>query len=277
MTLHSLDTGLFKLDGGAMFGVVPRVMWEKLVPPDARNLCTWAMRCLLIADGDRLTLVDTGIGTKQDPKFFAHYDLHGDVSLLGSLAKLGAGPEDITDVFLTHLHFDHVGGAVQRDGDQLYPTFPRATYWSNRRHWQWATEPNAREKASFLTENIQPILASGQLQFVEDGGLPSSIAEVIHVDGHTDQMMLPVMRYKGRTLVYCADLLPSHAHLPLPYVMGYDTRPLLTLTEKAAFLDRAAAEDWILVFEHDAQQEACTVQRTDKGVRVGEFVRIGEL
>lgn len=277
MTIHSIDTGFFKLDGGAMFGVVPRVIWESLVPPDARNLCTWAMRCLLIADGDRLTLVDTGIGTKQDPKFFAHYDLHGDASLQGSLEKLGVGLADITDVFLTHLHFDHCGGAVRREGEKLLPTFPQATYWSNRRHWLWATEPNAREKASFLKENILPIQESGQLRFVEDGGLPPAIHDVFLADGHTDQMMLPLVRYRGRTLAYCADLLPSHAHLPLPYVMGYDTRPLLTLTEKAAFLDRAAAEDWILVFEHDAQQEACTVKRTDRGVRPGEFVRVAEL
>ena len=278
MTVHSIETGFFKLDGGAMFGVVPRVIWEKLVPPDPRNLCTWAMRCLLIDDGaGRLTLVDTGIGTKQDPKFFAHYDLHGDASLQGSLEKLGVGLSDITDVFLTHLHFDHCGGAVRRAGDKLVPTFPRATYWSNRRHWQWATEPNAREKASFLKENIEPIEASGQLRFVEDGGLSPAISEVFFADGHTDQMMLPLVKYKGRTLAYCADLLASHAHLPIAYVMGYDTRPLLTLNEKAAFLDRAAAEDWILVFEHDAQQEACTVQRTEKGVRPAEFVKLAEL
>ena len=277
MTVHSIDTGLFKLDGGAMFGVVPRVLWEKLVPPDARNLCTWAMRCMLIADGDRLTLVDTGIGTKQDPRFFAHYDLHGNASLHGSLEKLGVGLNDITDVFLTHLHFDHVGGAVVRDGEALRPTFPNATYWSNRRHWLWATEPNAREKASFLKENILPIQESGQLRYVEDGGLPAAIHDVFYADGHTDHMMLPLVKYKGHTLVYCADLLPSHAHLPVPYVMGYDTRPLLTLDEKTAFLDRAAAENWVLVFEHDAQQEACTVQRTEKGVRPAEFVRLAEL
>ncbi len=277
MTIHSIDTGLFKLDGGAMFGVVPRVIWEKLVPPDNRNLCTWAMRCLLIEDAGRLTLVDTGIGTKQDPKFFAHYDLHGAATLQSSLETLGVGLADITDVFLTHLHFDHVGGAVLRDGDALRPTFPNATYWSNRRHWQWATVPNAREKASFLKENILPLEESGQLKFVEDGGLPASIHEIISVDGHTDQMMLPLVHYKGQKLVFCADLLPSHAHLPIPYVMGYDTRPLLTLDEKTAFLNRAAAENWILVFEHDAQQEACTVQRTDRGVRPADFVRIADL
>lgn len=278
MTIHSIDTGLFKLDGGAMFGVVPRVLWEKLVPPDSRNLCTWAMRCLLLDDGaGRLTLVDTGIGTKQDAKFFAHYDLHGDATLQGSLARLGVGLADITDVFLTHLHFDHCGGAVRCDGDRLLPTFPRAAYWSNRRHWQWATEPNAREKASFLRENILPLQESGQLRFVEDGSLPPGIADIFYADGHTDQMMLPLVRYNGRTLAYCADLLPSHTHLPIPYVMGYDTRPLLTLDEKTAFLDRAAAENWVLVFEHDAQHEACTVVRTEKGVRVGEFVRLSEL
>jgi glyoxylase-like metal-dependent hydrolase (beta-lactamase superfamily II) len=277
MTLHSIDTGLFKLDGGAMFGVVPRVMWEKLVPPDSRNLCTWAMRCLLIEDAGRLTLVDTGIGTKQDPKFFAHYDLHGDATLQSSLEQLGVGLADITDVLLTHMHFDHVGGAVSRVGEDLRPTFPNATYWSNRRHWQWATVPNAREKASFLKENILPLEESGQLKFVEDGGVPASIHEIITVDGHTDQMMLPLVHYKGHKLVFCADLLPSHAHLPIPYVMGYDTRPLLTLDEKAAFLDRAAAENWILVFEHDAQQEACFVQRTDRGVRPADFLRIADL
>lgn len=277
MTVHTIDTGLFKLDGGAMFGVVPRVIWEKLVPPDGRNLCTWAMRCLLIEDAGRLTLVDTGIGTKQDPKFFAHYDLHGEGSLQGSLEKRGVGLDDITDVFLTHLHFDHVGGAVTREGEKLRPTFPNATYWSNRRHWAWATVPNAREKASFLKENILPLEESGQLRFAEDGGLPPAVSDIFYADGHTDQMMLPIVPYKGHQLVFCADLLPSHAHLPLPYVMGYDTRPLLTLDEKARFLERAAAESWILVFEHDARHEACTVQRTDKGIRPAEFVRLSEL
>ncbi|HRH70216.1 MAG TPA: MBL fold metallo-hydrolase [Flavobacteriales bacterium] len=280
MTLHPIDTGFFKLDGGAMFGVVPKTLWSKSHPPDANNLCTWAMRCLLVEHGDRLILIDNGIGDKQDAKFFGHYDLHGDATLVGSLNKHGFSPDEITDVFLTHLHFDHCGGSIRRKGEGFEPAFRNATYWSNKFHWEWATKPNPREKASFLSENILPIEASGQLRHIEfdrAGQQQNPVArnvfpdlDVLLVNGHTDAMMIPHIRYKGRTVVFMADLLPSIHHLPLPWVMGYDTRPLLTMTEKKSFLDRAADEDYVLFFEHDAHNECCTVQRTEKGVRLKE-------
>jgi glyoxylase-like metal-dependent hydrolase (beta-lactamase superfamily II) len=228
MKLHTINTGFFKLDGGAMFGVVPKAIWQKTNPADANNLCTWAMRCLLIEDGNKLTLVDTGIGNKQDEKFFSYYYLHGDDSLDKSLANLGFNSADITDVFLTHLHFDHAGGAVIRDGEKLNPAFKNATYWSNKKHWQWAVEPNVREKASFLKENILPIYESGQLKFIDEQEnlewQPN--INISFAYGHTDSMMLPKISYKGRTIVYMADLLPSVGHLPLPYVMAYDMFPL---------------------------------------------------
>jgi glyoxylase-like metal-dependent hydrolase (beta-lactamase superfamily II) len=282
MKIHALDTGLFKLDGGAMFGVVPRSMWQKLVPPDANNMCTWAMRCLLIEDGGRLVLVDNGIGEKQDEKFRGHFYLHGDDTLEKSLRKLGFTSADITDVFLTHLHFDHCGGSVVRRPDgALQTAFANATYWSNAAHWDWATHPNAREKASFLAENIRPIQDSGQLRFIDPSqGVPAALpqfSELIFADGHTEKMMVPVVQYKGRTLAYMADLLPSTAHIPLPYVMSYDVRPLVTLGEKEAVLRRAAEENWVLLLEHDAAHEACTVQLTDKGVRLADTLRISDL
>ncbi|MET4106103.1 MBL fold metallo-hydrolase [Hymenobacter sp. UYP22] len=280
MTVHTLDTGLFKLDGGAMFGVVPKSMWQKLVPADDNNMCTWALRCLLIEDGNRLTLVDTGIGSKQDEKFRGHFYLHGADTLENSLRQRGFTSADVTDVFLTHLHFDHVGGAVVRTpDDKLQLAFPRATYWSNQAHWDWATAPNPREKASFLQENIRPIQESGHLQFV-DGGVPAGLPgfqEIVLVDGHTEKMMLPVLPYKGRTLAFVADLIPSAAHVPLPYVMGYDMRPLMTMQEKESLLQRAAAENWVLVLEHDAQTECITVQNTEKGIRVAERFQLSEL
>jgi glyoxylase-like metal-dependent hydrolase (beta-lactamase superfamily II) len=274
MQLYSIDTGFFKLDGGAMFGVVPKTMWNKLVPSDENNLCTWAMRCLLVQDGNRLVLIDNGIGDKQDAKFFGHYHLHGDATLESSLAKHGFHKDDITDVWLTHLHFDHCGGSIRRDGEKLVPAFKNARYWSNERHWHWATKPNDREKASFLKENILPIQESGQLQFIpveegthaqESGITPNLKVRFMH--GHTDAMMLPQLDYKGRTLVYMADLLPSVAHLPIPYVMAYDTRPLQTMVEKKAFLQEAAEKDLIFFFEHDAVNECCSLQLTEKGVR----------
>ncbi len=281
MKIHSLDTGLFKLDGGAMFGVVPRSMWQKVNPPDANNMCTWAMRCLLIEDGNQLTLIDNGIGDKQDEKFRGHFYLHGDDTLEKSLRQLGFTSADVTDVFLTHLHFDHCGGSVVRRPDgALQTAFANATYWSNAAHWDWAIQPNAREKASFLAENILPIQESGQLRFVDPAagvpvGLPFS--ELIFADGHTEKMMVPLMQYKGRTLAYMADLLPSVGHLPLPWVMSYDVRPLVTLGEKEAVLRRAAQENWVLLLEHDATHEACTVQLTDRGVRLGDTLRISDL
>ncbi|MBC5773480.1 MBL fold metallo-hydrolase [Pontibacter sp. KCTC 32443] len=280
MKLHVIDTGFFKLDGGAMFGVVPKTIWQRSNPADENNLCTWAMRCLLIEDGDRLILIDNGIGDKQDAKFFSYYYLHGDASLQKSLKAAGFAPEDVTDMFLTHLHFDHCGGGVKyKNGDRsLELVFPNATYWSNAEHWKWATEPNAREKASFLKENILPMQESGHLRFI-DPSQPSPIQqfEIIYMNGHTDKMMLPVINYKGQKLVYMADLLPSVGHIPLPYVMGYDTRPLLTLEEKALFLNKAAEENYILFFEHDAINECCTVEQTEKGVRLKETFRFSEL
>jgi glyoxylase-like metal-dependent hydrolase (beta-lactamase superfamily II) len=279
MNLHVIHTGFFKLDGGAMFGVVPKVIWQKTNPADENNLCTWAMRCLLVEEGNRLMLIDTGIGNKQDEKFLRHYFLHGGASLEESLRQVGFSTAQVTDVFLTHLHFDHCGGALSRDSsgrEQL--TFPNATYWSNQDHWQWATQPNAREKASFLKENIRPIAESGHLSFTDPGiSSPLENMEILYFDGHTDKMMAPVLPYKGHSVVYVADLLPSIGHLPLPYVMGYDTRPLLTLVEKEAFLNRAADENLVLFFEHDPVNECCTVKHTEKGVRVNEIFRLQDL
>lgn len=278
MKLYTVSSGYFKLDGGAMFGVVPKTMWNKLNPADENNLCNWALRCLLIEDGNRLILVDNGCGNKQDAKFFSHYYLHGD-TLETSLEKLGFHKDDITDVFLTHLHFDHCGGSITRDGDKLIPAFKNAVYHSNTDHWQWATVPNDREKASFLKENILPIKESGQLQFIQapdkgfapNGQLSSTTftdnISVRFTNGHTDKMMLPQIRYKGRTIVYMADLLPSAGHIPLPYVMAYDMFPLTTLQEKKTFLQEAVENDYILYFEHDPVNECCTVQLTEKGIR----------
>ncbi|MGQ7855399.1 MBL fold metallo-hydrolase [Pedobacter sp. WC2501] len=279
MKLHTINTGLFKLDGGAMFGVVPKTIWQKTNPADANNLCTWAMRCLLIEEGNQLILVDTGIGNKQDEKFFSHYYLHGDDSMEKSLAHLGFNTTDITDVFLTHLHFDHVGGAIVRENEKLIPAFKNAHYWSNEKHWQWAVEPNAREKASFLKENILPIQESGQLKFVaeEENTEWQKDINISFAYGHTDAMMLPKINYKGKTIVYMADLLPSVGHLPLPYVMAYDMFPLKTLTEKQAFLEEAVNNNYILYLEHDPINECCTLQRTEKGIRVAETFNLSDI
>lgn len=283
MKIHVIETGLFKLDGGAMFGVVPKTLWQKTNPSDDNNMCTWALRCLLIEDGKRLMLVDTGIGDKQSEKFFSHYHLQGNDSLIGSIRKAGFHEDDITDVMLTHLHFDHCGGAIawntQKDGYR--PVFKHALYWSNAAHWQWATEPNAREKASFLAENILPIQESGQLKFVERTGSFSKEVfpniDLLFVDGHTDSMMIPHIKYKGKTVVFMADLLPSVGHIPLPYVMGYDTRPLITLEEKGTFLHTAATENFVLFLEHDSVNECCTLQHTEKGVRLAETFAFSSL
>ena len=286
MNLYAIDTGYFKLDGGAMFGVVPKVMWNKLNPAAENNLCSWAMRCLLIEDGNRLILIDNGIGDKQDAKFLGHYHLHGDATLDKSLAKHGFSKDDITDVFLTHLHFDHCGGSVKREGDQLVPAFKNATFWSNEAHWAWATKPNDREKASFLKENILPIEESGQLKFILPGEtqfhqLASSVftdeIKIRFVNGHTESMMLPQISYKGKTIVYMADLLPAAAHIPIPYVMAYDMFPLTTLNEKKSFLTEAVENDYILFFEHDPQIECCTLQQTEKGIRMKESFRLDEV
>ncbi len=279
MTLHTIDTGFFKLDGGAMFGVVPKTIWQKTNPADANNLCTWAMRCLLIEDEGRLILVDTGIGNKQDEKFFSHYYLHGDASIDSSLAKLGLHRDDITDVFLTHLHFDHVGGAVVRESDKLLPAFKNATYWSNEQHWDWAVNPNDREKASFLKENILPIQESGQLKFIDcqDGVSFTRNISVKFAYGHTDAMMLPLINYKGKQLLYMADLLPSVGHLPLPYVMAYDMFPLKTLTEKKKILNEALEKEYILYFEHDPVNECCTLTKSEKGIRLNETFNLNAI
>lgn len=269
MKLYSINAGYFKLDGGAMFGVVPKSMWKKLNPPDDNNLCNWAMRCMLIENEGRLILIDTGMGNKQDEKFFGHYFLNGDDTLEKSLGKYGFSKEDITDVFLTHLHFDHCGGAIEKDAEKLIPAFKNATYWSNEKHWQWAIQPNDREKASFLKENILPIKESGKLKLVDtlEGTEFTKNINLRFVNGHTQSMMLPQIKYKDKTIVYMADLLPSVAHIPIPYVMAYDTRPLETLIEKKLFLTEAQQNDYILFFEHDAQTECCNLRLTEKGIR----------
>lgn len=289
MKLHSIETGNFKLDGGAMFGVVPKSIWQKINPADDNNRCNWAMRCLLIEDGDKLILIDTGIGNKQDDKFFGHYYLNGNDTLDKSLAAKGFSPNDVTDVILTHLHFDHCGGSIKRDNDLLVPTFKNATYWSNANHWQWATQPNAREKASFLKDNILPIEASGQLQFINatehynNNSLETINSNIIHqlkikfVHGHTNAMMLPQIEYKGRNIVFMADLLPSAGHIPLPYVMAYDMFPLTTLNEKKLFLQEAVDNDYILFFEHDLLNECCTLQQTEKGIKPKDFFTLDSI
>jgi glyoxylase-like metal-dependent hydrolase (beta-lactamase superfamily II) len=279
MNLYTIDTGFFKLDGGAMFGVVPKAIWNKTNPADANNLCTWAMRCLLIENGERLILVDTGIGNKQDKKFLSHYYLHGEATIDISLANLGFNRDDITDVFLTHLHFDHVGGAIERQNSKLAPAFKNATYWSNNKHWDWAIHPNDREKASFLKENILPIQESGQLKFINnhDNVQFTDDIAIRFVSGHTESMMLPLINYKGKQVLYMADLLPSVGHLPLPYVMAYDMFPLQTLTEKKIYVDEAVVEDYILFLEHDPLVECCTLQQTEKGVRLNQTFKLSEL
>ena len=282
MNLYTINTGFFKLDGGAMFGVVPKTIWNKINPADDNNLCNWALRCLLIEDGERLILIDNGIGNKQDARFFSHYYLHGDDTLDKSLTRLGFKRDDITDVFLTHLHFDHCGGSIVRDGDKFVPAFNQATYWSNEEHWNWAVNPNEREKASFLRENILPIKDSGQLKFISrNQGEPIvSFSEKIQVrfaDGHTNSMMLPQIAYKERTIVFMADLLPSAGHIPVPYVMAYDMFPLTTLGEKKHFLGDALKNDYILFFEHDPSNECCTLQQTEKGIRPKEFFKLSDL
>jgi glyoxylase-like metal-dependent hydrolase (beta-lactamase superfamily II) len=277
MKLQVIDTGNFKLDGGAMFGVVPKSIWQKTNPADVNNLCSWAMRCLLIEDGGRLILIDNGIGNKQDEKFLSHYYLHGEGSLIGSLHNAGFAPGDITDMFLTHLHFDHCGGGVLNENGKPALTFKNATYWSNEDHWQWATQPNPREKASFLKENILPMQESGNLKFLREDSNPFKQFDITFVSGHTDKMMIPRIRYKDKVICFMADLLPSVGHIPIPYVMGYDTRPLLTLEEKEKFLREAADHQYILFLEHDPVNECCTVKHTDRGVRLDQTFSLKEI
>ncbi|MGQ3677722.1 MBL fold metallo-hydrolase [Tenacibaculum discolor] len=279
MRIYPIETGNFKLDGGAMFGVVPKTIWQKTNPADEKNMISMGMRCMLIEDGDRLTLIDTGIGNKQSDKFFGYYYLYGDFSLDTSLAKYGFHRDDITDVFLTHLHFDHCGGAIQWNKDRTgyEPAFKNARFWSNQRHWDWAVHPNAREKASFLKENILPIEESGQLNFLHLNAKDYVGFDVLFKDGHTEKQMLPKIEYQGKTLVFMADLLPTAGHVPLPYVMGYDTRPLLTLKEKEAFLNEAADKEFYLFLEHDAYNEVITVKHTEKGVRLKETFKFTDI
>jgi glyoxylase-like metal-dependent hydrolase (beta-lactamase superfamily II) len=296
MKLYSVNAGYFKLDGGAMFGVVPKSIWSRLIPADENNMCSWALRCLLIEDNGKLILIDNGMGDKQDAKFFGHYYLHGNDTLEKSLAQHGFTKDDITDVFLTHLHFDHCGGSIVREGDTLLPAFKNATYWSNAKHWEWATKPNDREKASFLKENILPIQESGLLKFLDisneqsgsdEGNTPFSLSSFttpispnlsfFTVNGHTGGMMLPKINYNGKMLVYMADLLPSVAHIPLPYVMGYDMFPLTTLHEKKAFFTEAMENNYSLFFEHDAVNECCNLQITEKGIRQKDIFKLSDL
>jgi glyoxylase-like metal-dependent hydrolase (beta-lactamase superfamily II) len=279
MKIYPIETGNFKLDGGAMFGVVPKSLWQRTNPADANNLISMSMRCLLIEDGKRLILVDTGLGSKQSDKFFGYYDLFGDFSLDHSLQTHGFHRDDITDVFLTHLHFDHCGGAIQWNTNKTgyEPAFKNAKFWSNENHWQWATEPNPREKASFLKENILPIQESGQLNFVKGNGMDQLGFEVLFMDGHTEKQMLPKLRIGDQTLVFMADLLPTVGHIPLPYVMGYDTRPLLTLHEKEMFLNEAADHNYLLFLEHDAYNTICSVEHTEKGVRLQKTFQFSDI
>ena len=302
MKLYSINAGHFKLDGGAMFGVVPKSIWNEINPADETNMCSWALRCLLIEDGNRLILVDNGMGDKQSAKFFSYYYLHGDDTLDKSLAKYGFHKDDITDVILTHLHFDHCGGSIIKEGEKFIPAFKNAIYWSNEAHWNWAINPNDREKASFLKENILPIQESGQLKMVNGEWsivngtavgskqlavskspllqISSSILPELSfriVNGHTQAMMLPQINYKGRTIVYMADLLPSHGHIPIPYVMAYDMFPLTTLNEKKSFLTEAIKNDYILFFEHDPVYECCDLKQTERGIRAKSFFKLEEI
>lgn len=278
MKLYTIDTGFFKLDGGAMFGVVPKSLWQRTNPADANNLCTWANRLLLIEDGKRLILVDTALGDKQDAKFFGHYYLHGDDTLDKSLAKYGFHRNDITDVILTHLHFDHCGGAIKREGERFIPAFPNARFWSNQQHWEWATvNPNPREKASFLKENISPIQESGQLNFIQENQAYDHNIQIRYAYGHTEAMMLPQIQYKDKTILYMADLLPSVGHIPLPYVMSYDVRPLVTMQERQSYWQEAVDNEYILYLEHDPVNECCTLQQTEKGIRVKDIFKLSDI
>ena len=285
MKLYPIEAGNFKLDGGGMFGVVPKTIWNRTNPADENNMIDISARCLLIEHENRLILIDTGMGDKQSEKFFGFYYRWGDDNLENSIKKAGFHPDEVTDVFMTHLHFDHCGGSIKWNKNRTgyEPTFKNAKFWSNENHWQWATQPNAREKASFLKENILPMEESGQLHFLkrEKNAKVASAEElgfeVLFVDGHTDKQMIPHIRYKGKTLVFMADLLPTVGHIPLPYVMGFDTRPLLTLPEKEAFLNKAADENYFLFLEHDAHNQVITVKHTEKGVRLDKSFTFNEI
>lgn len=285
MKIYPIEAGNFKLDGGAMFGVVPKTIWNRTNPADADNLIDMAARCLLLEDGDQLTLIDTGMGDKQSEKFFGYYNLWGDESIDKSLKKHGFHRDDVTDIFMTHLHFDHCGGCIKWNKERTgyEPAFKNARFWSNKEHWQWATQPNAREKASFLKENIIPIEQSGKLHFLQREKDQLFVEAnhfgfgVFFADGHTDKQMIPHIQHDGKTFVFMADLLPTAGHIPLPYVMGYDTRPLITLSEKEKFLDTAATQGYYLILEHDAHNEIVTVKHTEKGVRLDQVYTFDEL
>jgi glyoxylase-like metal-dependent hydrolase (beta-lactamase superfamily II) len=278
MELYKIETGNFKLDGGAMFGVVPKVIWNDVYPSDDNNLCNWAMRCLLVVDGDRKILIDNGIGTKQDEKFLRHYHLNGDDTLEKSLARAGFSADDITDMVITHLHFDHCGGSIKKTGENEFePVFKNATYWISKEQWDWATHPNRREKASFLKENIFPIEESGQLRLVEKEGELFPNFNIRFFNGHTGGQLIPYINYNGKTVVFMADLLPSTAHIPMPYIMAYDTRPLITLKEKEEFFDEAIKNNYILFFEHDIYYECCTLKMTEKGPRADKTFRLKDI
>lgn len=270
MKIRSIDAGFFKLDGGAMFGVVPKKLWNKLNPADENNLCTWALRCLLVEEGETRLLIDTGLGDKQDERFFSHYEPHGKESLNSSLEKAGCRPEEITDVLLTHLHFDHCGGVIRKKGEAFAACFPNARVWVDKAHWQWATQPNPREKASFLKENILPIQELGLLNFLpEDESSPWPWLTLFRTFGHTEAMVLPVIQASAGKLVFCADLFPSVHHVPMPWVMAYDMRPLETLADKKRFFEQAVAENWTLFFEHDPVNECAQLEESEKGIRAG--------
>ena len=278
MKIHAFNIGNFKLDGGAMFGVVPKVLWSKQYPSDENNLCDWALRTLLIEDGDRLILIDNGLGHKQEEKFYSHYHLSGTHNIEKSLNELGFSCDDITDMFLTHLHFDHCGGGIIKDEKgSLKPLFKNAKYWTNKEHFDWATNPNPREKASFLKENILPMQESGQLHFLNDGEYLTPNFQVMFCYGHTHAMMVPLIKYQNRNIAFMADLIPAAVHVPVAWVIGYDTRPLESVKEKTKFLNKAVAEDFILYFQHDALNECCTVMKTEKGIRVKEKFKFQEV
>lgn len=284
MRLYPIETGNFKLDGGAMFGVVPKSIWNRTNPADNNNMIDMAARSLLIEDGDRLILIDSGMGNKQSDKFFGYYYQWGDHTLDNSLQKHGFHRDDITDVFMTHLHFDHCGGSIQWNKDRTgyEPAFKNAHFWTNEDHWQWATKPNVREKASFLKENLLPMQESGQLKFIEKSEKPylekSELGfGILFVDGHTEKQMLPHINYKGKTLVFTADLVPTAGHVPVPYVMGYDTRPLLTMGEKQLFMNSAVPNEYYLFLEHDAHNEICTLKNSERGVRLNQIHTFNEI
>ena len=283
MNLFSIETGNFKLDGGAMFGVVPKALWEKTNPADDKNRIDMSARCLLIEDGKRLVLIDTGLGDKQSDKFFSHYSRWGDRTLVGSLKAEGFSPDDITDVFFTHLHFDHCGGATKREGDKIVPAFKNAQFWCSKSHWEWATvSPNPREKASFLDENLFPIKESGQLKFINNMSKGFNYCEelgleILCVDGHTEKQMIPKIKHKGREIVYAADLIPTAGHIPVPYIMGYDVRPLITMVEKTDFLNEAYENEYLLFMEHDPHHQLVSLKKTEKGIRFDRSFSINEL